>query len=115
MDRLGAAEAVLDAARARSTRVVCPGYAQSPMDADITTTVAREVITACEAAATLPTATIGASEVPTAHAPNAALPTAALPTAGRVDAAPMNPELLDSELLRIAQGPPPATGRSRTA
>lgn len=110
MDRLGAAEAVLDAARARSTRVVCPGYAQSPMDADITTTVAHAVITACEAAAALPDATISALEVP-----NALAPAAGLMTAGHVGAEPMNPELLDTELLRIAQGPPPATGRSRTA
>ena len=45
------AEAVINRARARHTAAICPGDARSPMDADLTVTVPRQVITACDQSA----------------------------------------------------------------
>jgi hypothetical protein len=49
MRPLDRAEAVLSRARALNAAVICPGDARSPMDADVTVTVARQLITDCEA------------------------------------------------------------------
>ncbi|HEY5149232.1 MAG TPA: hypothetical protein VIJ23_05330 [Mycobacterium sp.] len=48
MGPLQRAESVISRARARNAAVICPGDARSPMDADVTVTVPRAVITACD-------------------------------------------------------------------
>lgn len=48
MSPLQRAEAVISRARARHATAICPGDARSPMDAVITVTVPRGVITACD-------------------------------------------------------------------
>jgi hypothetical protein len=48
MGPLQRAEAVIARARGRHSNAVCPGDARSPMDADVTVTVPRAVITACD-------------------------------------------------------------------
>jgi len=51
MGPIARAEATFSRARARNAAAVCPGEARSPMDADVTVTVPRVLISACEAAA----------------------------------------------------------------
>ena len=48
MGPLQRAEAVISRARGRHSNAVCPGDARSPMDADVTITVPRAVISACD-------------------------------------------------------------------
>jgi hypothetical protein len=50
MGPIARAEAAFSRARARNAAAVCPGEARSPMDADVTVTVPRVLIAACEAA-----------------------------------------------------------------